>query len=101
LRQDYEKFVEIDSEIISIGPEDAEAFKKYWEENKLPFIGLPDPTHQVLKLYGQQIKIFKYGRMPGQLIIDKNGLARFVHYGKDMRDYPTNAEMIEILASFV
>jgi peroxiredoxin Q/BCP len=30
----------------------------------LPFIGLPDPGHRVLKLYGQEMKLFKLGRLP-------------------------------------
>ena len=67
LRQDYEKFVKLDTEILVAGPENTEAFKKYWEKEKLPFIGLPDPEHKVLKLYGQEVKIFKLGRLPAQV----------------------------------
>lgn len=55
------------------GPENAEAFQKYWAKENLPFIGLPDPEHKVLKLYGQKVKIFKLGRMPAQVMIDKSG----------------------------
>jgi peroxiredoxin len=62
-----------------------------------PFVGLPDPTHTVLKLYGQEIKLFKFGRMPAQVTIDKQGLARFVHYGHDMTDIPENEEILELL----
>ena len=49
LRQDYDKFAAQDTEVIVVGPEGAGAFAKYWQENNLPFIGLPDPTHTVLK----------------------------------------------------
>ena len=71
-----------------VGPEDAEAFAAYWGKNDLPFVGLPDPEHSVLKLYGQEIKLFKFGRMPAQVLVDKAGIARFVHYGHDMTDIP-------------
>ena len=98
LRQDYQKFLEEDTEIIVVGPENAKAFTTYWEQNDLPFTGLPDPKHTVLKRYGQQIKIFKLGRMPAQVIIDKNGTARFVHYGNSMSDIPTNEEVLTILS---
>ena len=64
LRQDYKKFVKLDTEILVAGPEDAEAFKDYWEKEKLPFIGLPDAEHKVLKKYGQEVNLFKLGRMP-------------------------------------
>jgi len=97
LRQDYDKFVAQDTEILVVGPEDAKAFSAYWQKNNLPFIGLPDPTHSVLKLYGQEVNLFKFGRMPAQVTIDKQGLARFVHYGHDATDIPKNDEILDLL----
>jgi peroxiredoxin len=97
LRQDYDRFVERQTAVIVVGPEDAKAFTRYWSENDLPFTGLPDPEHGVLKLYGQEIKLFKYGRMPAQVLVDKAGTARFVHYGHDMTDIPSNEEMLELI----
>ena len=97
LRQDYPKFVERQTQIIVVGPENARAFKAYWRENDLPFIGLPDPKASVLKLFGQEVNLFKLGRMPAQVIIDKTGLARFVHYGHSMSDIPKNTEVLELL----
>ena len=73
-----------DAEVVVVGPEGAEAFANYWDREELPFVGLPDPEHTVLKLYGQQIKLFKLGRMPAQVVVDLNGTARYVHYGKSM-----------------
>ena len=61
------------------------------------FVGLPDPKHSVLKRYGQQIKLFKLGRMPAQVIVDKQGQARYVHYGHSMRDLPPNDELLALL----
>lgn len=101
LRQDYSKFQELDTEIIAVGPEDADNFKLYWESHKLPFIGLPDPTHSVLKRYGQEVNLFKLGRMPAQVIIDKQGIARYVHYGHSMSDIPENEEIFQILETLI
>jgi len=101
LRQDYEKFVRLDTEILVAGPEKAEAFKNYWGKEKLPFIGLPDPEHRVLKLYGQEIKIFKLGRMPAQMLIDKSGKVRFVHYGHSMSDIPENKELLDLIETLL
>ena len=97
LRQDYEKFVKQDTEILVSGPEDANAFRDYWVKENLPFIGLPDPEHKVLKLYGQEVKIFKFGRLPAQVMIDKSGKVRFVHYGHSMSDIPENKELLELI----
>jgi len=97
LRQDYQDFVDRNTEIIVIGPENANAFTTYWQENDLPFTGLPDAKASVLKLYGQEVNLFKLGRMPAQVIVDKEGIARFVHYGHSMSDIPENKELFELL----
>jgi len=97
LCQDYSQFVEQDTEIVVVGPDSRQAFTDYFGEHALPFIGLPDSQHSVLKLYGQQIKIFKLGRMPAQILIDKTGMARFVHYGHSMRDIPANEEILGLI----
>ena len=97
LRQDYDEFVQRQTAVVVTGPEDAKAFTRYWEQHCLPFTGLPDPEHRVLKQFGQEIKLFKYGRMPAQVLVDKAGVARFVHYGHDMSDIPSNAEMLGLI----
>lgn len=97
LRQDYDQFTARDAEIIAIGPEDPQTFRKYWEDNEMPFIGLPDPQHSVLKRYGQQINLFKLGRMPAQMIVDKQGNLRYIHYGHSMADIPRNEELLRLL----
>ena len=100
LRLDYSKFVEAETEVVVVGPEGSAGFKKYFEENELPFVGLPDPKHSVLKTYGQEVKIFKLGRMPAMVVIDKTGTARFVHYGHSMSDIPENEDVLGVIRGF-
>ena len=97
LHQDYEKISRLDTEIVVVGPDNAMQFSQYWEDNALQFVGLPDPGHLVLKLFGQKVNLFKLGRMPAQVIIDKQGIARYAHYGHSMSDIPANEEIIEII----
>lgn len=97
LRQDFNEFISRQTQILVVGPEDAAAFDLYWQQHKLPFIGLPDPKASVLKLYGQEVNLFKLGRMPAQVIVDRAGVARFVHYGHSMSDIPENQELFDIL----
>jgi peroxiredoxin len=94
LRQEYQEFVKRGAEVIAIGPESSKTFADWWHEHEMPFIGLPDPEHSVSKLYGQEVKIFKLGRMPAQLIIDKKGLIRYKHYGSSMSDIAENSELL-------
>jgi len=96
LRQDYAEFVARDIEVVVVGPENAGAFAAYFQKESLPFVGLPDPSASVLKLYGQEVNLFKLGRMPAQVLIDKAGVARFVHYGHSMSDIPTNQEILAL-----
>lgn len=35
--------------------------------------------------------------MPAQVVIDKDGIARYAHYGYSMSDIPKNEEILEIL----
>jgi peroxiredoxin len=99
LRLDNQEFVKRQTRVIVVGPEDARAFEAYWRAHDLPFTGLPDPKACVLKLYGQEVNLFKLGRMPAQVIIDKAGVVRFVHYGHSMADIPENSELLPLLDS--
>ena len=97
LRQDYAEFVARDIEVVVVGPENATSFANYWRRESLPFIGLPDPKHSVLKLYGQEVNLLKLGRMPAQVLVDKAGVARFAHYGRSMSDIPKNEEILALV----
>ncbi len=97
LRQDYSLFQEKETIVVAVGPEGKEPFAHYWEENHMPFIGIPDPEHRVADLYGQKVSMIKLGRMPAQMIIDKQGILRYLHYGNSMKDIPSNEEVISLL----
>lgn len=101
LRQTFDEFVVRDTVILVVGPEDADKFASYFSRNDLPFFGLPDPNLTVLKQYGQEINLFKLGRMPAQVLVDKQGIARFVHYGKSMRDIPPTEEIVTLIDKIV
>ena len=83
--------------ILVVGPEDAPAFARYWREHDLSFTGLPDAEHTVLNLYGQETKLRKFGRLPAQIVVDRAGKVRSIHYGQDMTDIPSNSEMLALM----
>jgi peroxiredoxin len=97
LRQDYREFINRNTEVIAVGPEDAKEFSKYWRAEKMPFPGIPDPEHIIAKLFGQKVNYLKMGRMPAQIIIDREGKIRYSHYGTSMSDITANAEILSIL----
>jgi peroxiredoxin len=97
LRQEYDKFVARDAEIVIVGPDDQRAFQDYWRKEALPFVGLADPSHQVANRYGQEVKLLKFGRMPALMVIDKAGQVTYTHYGGSMQDIPPNDEILAVL----
>ena len=97
LRLDYQRFIERNTKIVAIGPEDAKSFADWWHNNKMPFIGIADPEHIVADKYGQQVKLLKFGRMPAQFVVDKQGRIRYRHYGESMSDISSNEDILRLL----
>ena len=89
--------MEQETEILVIGPEGPRRFKQVWEEQGYPYLGFSDHRHTVADLYGQQVKLLKLGRMPAMLIVDKQGVIRFVHFGDNMADIPKNDDVLALL----
>ena len=97
LRDSYAEFTSRQAEILAVGPDSAAAFRKFWLENRIPYVGLPDPGHRVARLYRQEINLFKLGRMPMNSILDRAGHLRYVHYGVSMADIPDNEAFVQVI----
>jgi peroxiredoxin Q/BCP len=97
LREEYRQFTSRGAEILAVGPNDADIFKRYWVDEKIPFVGLPDPDHAVARMYRQEVNLFKLGRMPLNCVLDAQGYVRFAHYGASMRDIPSNQELWQVI----
>ncbi len=97
LRDEYEKFNSRGAVILAVGPNSPATFEQYWRNEKIPFIGLPDPDHRVALQYRQEVNLFKLGRMPLNCVVDANGFIRYAHYGNSMKDIPSNEELLEVI----
>ena len=97
LHQDYKLFLEKNTEIVAVGPENPEEFKKFWDEHEFEFTGIADPEQKILMLFNQKISILRLGRMPAQMLIDRLGILRYIHYGNSMKDIPENSEILDII----
>lgn len=80
-----------------MGPNNSETFRRFWSNEQILFVGLPDPDHRVAGMYRQEVNLFKLGRMPLMCIVDAKGYIRFVHYGASMRDIPSNEELLHVI----
>jgi peroxiredoxin len=97
MRDHYAEFLSRGAEILAVGPNDMDSFKKYWAKENIPYVGLPDPDHSVAKQYRQEVNIFKLGRMPLNCIVDTSGRIRYVHYGASMSDIPDNETFLSVI----
>ena len=97
MRDHYSDFTSRGAEIIAVGPDTVNTFQNYWEKERIPFIGLPDPDHSVAKIYKQEVNLFKLGRMPLNCVLDLDGRMRYVHYGSSMSDIPDNETFLNVI----
>jgi peroxiredoxin len=97
LRDEYQKFTERGAVILAIGPNSRAEFQRFWKNENIPFIGLPDPEHKVARLYKQEVNLFKWGRMPLNCIVDAKGYIRYAHYGNSMSNIPANETLLEVI----
>lgn len=56
-----------------------------------------DPEKKVADLLHQEVRLIKLGRMPGLLVVDKNGIIQYAYYSEGMSDIPPNEAVFEIL----
>ena len=97
MRDHYGDFVRRGAEILAVVPGDADAFRKHWDKENIPYVCLPDPTHKVALLYRQEVNIFKLGRMPLNCIVDTKRRIRYIHYGSSMSDIPDNETFLRVI----
>lgn len=83
--------------MIALGLDGPNAFKRFWEVEGMPFIGLADIKSVAASRYHQEVNWVKLGRMPAVLVINKKGRIAFSHYGESMSDIPKDQVIFEVL----
>jgi peroxiredoxin Q/BCP len=66
-----------------------------YARNKYPIFY--DESKSTVKKLNQEIKKIKGGRMPGLLVVDKDGIIQYAYYGDSMKDIPENEEILKVL----
>ena len=93
MRDNHAAFVAAGIVVVAVSQDDAEDVNAYWEENRIPFVCIPDPDGVLKALYNQQSKM---GPLPALFVIDREGILRLAHYGDGMADIPKSAELLAI-----
>jgi peroxiredoxin len=94
LRRDYEEFQARGAEILAIAHDSMENARAYFQQHELPFPGLVDRDHEVFDQYDVQSRLLSLGQRPGLYLVDKAGLVRYVHLGRQQWQIPTNNQVL-------
>jgi peroxiredoxin len=74
--------------ILVVDPDRPDQVREYWQREGLPFPGFADGGNRVASLYRQQVDMFRGGRLPCAVIIDRDGRIRFRYDGSSAPDVP-------------
>ena len=98
LRNDFAKFEELNAFLYPIlvdGEKNASKMEQKYAARK--FAIFYDEKNEVSKVLHQEKKILKLGRMPGLLVVDKEGIVQYAYYSDSMKDIPKNEWILEVL----
>lgn len=84
--------------VVAVAPEGPRTVARYWAREGLPFPAVADPEHQLAALFGQEVKLWKLGRLPAVVAVDGTGVVRAAWYGDSMRDVPAPEAVLAVLA---
>lgn len=95
LQQDIEKFKAKGVKIIAVCPEKEDKVDAFIKKNNCTFDFLSDSDHKHADKYGQKVKLLKLGRMPAQILMDKDEKIIFSHFANNMKAIVENDEVLE------
>jgi peroxiredoxin len=90
LRREIDTFESRQAVILVIDPDRPDQIKEYWEREGLPFPGFADTENQVASLFHQKVDIFRDGRLPSIVILDRESRIRYRYDGASAPDLPAN-----------
>jgi alkyl hydroperoxide reductase subunit AhpC len=74
--------------------ENAQQMEHKYAKDKFPIYY--DSNNAIAKQLNQEIRLLKLGRMPGMLLVDKQGVVRYAYYSDNMHDIPAVTDTVEM-----
>jgi peroxiredoxin len=96
LRHDYEKFQNLNTEILVMVPNGPFMINRYLDQNPTPYKILMDKGSKVAVQYFQVKQFFTIGT-PTIFVVDQNLVIRYAYYAKSALKEPSNDEPLAVL----
>ncbi len=102
LRHDYQKFSDLNTQVLVMVPNGPKMIEKYVVTNAVPYPILTDKNGLVASRYGVNIRntilpgmrqLFK----PSVFLVDRSGIIRYSNYLKSYIQEPDNREPLAVL----
>ena len=100
LRQDYLRFLELNTKILVMVPNGPKMIEKHIQQNNTPYRILSDKGSKVAAQYFQVKKFFAIGT-PTVLLVNRQGKILYTHYADSVVAEPKNQEPLEILQKLI
>jgi peroxiredoxin len=94
LRRDIEAFEARRTVILIIDPDRPDQIREHWEREGLPFPGFADPDNYVASLFNQKVDVYRKGRLPSIILLDREGRIRYRHDGASAPDIPSDETLL-------
>ena len=100
LRQDYQKFADLNTEILIMVPNGPKMIERHIQQFKTPYRILADNGSKVAGQYFQSKKLFAFS-MPTVFLVKKGGGIIYTLYANSLLDEPDNKEPLKLLSELV
>ncbi len=97
LHRDVEMLKAKGIKLLVVCPEDEKGVEKFTKDFDFGFDFVADHKHTLADKYNQQVKILKFGRMPAQIVLNKDLEVVYSHYAKNMKDIVEEREIFSEL----
>lgn len=100
LRRDYQKFKELNTEVVVIVPNGPKMIERHINRHGTPYPILSDKGAKVTAQYridARQAVLFQVFT-PTVFLVDRSAVIRYTHYGTSYIQEPDNGEALEVLA---
>jgi peroxiredoxin len=99
LQEDYNRFVQLDTEILAISVEEPSIGQYVTELLDIAYPILSDPEHEVVDQYGVYNLLGDSVATPSVFVIDTEGVIRWTYVGHSSSDRPSNEMILEQLTA--